>query len=145
MATIEFKGIEAYQKKLEELGKRDAAKAIRYAIYPAADVVADEIKKSVPVSDDPRTAGDLRDGLILTPMKDEDGFIHTTATFAGYDHKGTPLPMIARTLESGRSTPEGKVGKHPFIRKAVDRVRKKAEGLMQTYLDRYLYEYMNRK
>lgn len=145
MATIEFKGIDAYAKKLEELGKRDAAKAIRYAIYPAADVVANELKAAVPVSDDPRTAGDLRDGLTLTHMVDDNGFISTTATFAGYDHKGTPLPLVARALESGRSTPKGKVGKHPFIRQTINRVRKKAEGLMQAYLDRYLYEYMNRK
>lgn len=144
MAKIEFNGVDAYAKKLEALGKRDAAKAIRYAIYPAADVVADEIKDSVPVSDDPHSSGDLRDGLTLTRMVDSNGFISTMATFAGYDHKGTPLPLVARVLESGRSTPEGKVGKHPFIRQAVNRTRKKAEELMQTYLDRYLYEYMRK-
>lgn len=145
MAIIEFKGIDAYRKKLEQLGKRDADKAIRYAIYPAADFFMNELKSSVPVSDDPRTAGDLRDGLTLTPMKDTAGFIYTVATFAGYDSKGTPLPLVARALESGRSTPSGKVGKHPFIRKTVDRTRKKAEGLMQTALDKYLNDYMNRK
>lgn len=145
MPKIEFKGIDAYQKKLEALGKDGIDKAIRYAIYPAADVVADELKAAVPVSDDPRTAGDLRDGLILTRMKDENGFICTTATFAGYDHKGAPLPLVARALESGRSTPSGKVGKHPFIRQTCNRVRKKAEGLMETALDKYLNDYMNRK
>ena len=144
MATIEFKGIDAYRKKLDELGKRGADKAIRYAIYPAADLLANEIKRSTPVSDDPRTRGDLQDGLTLTPMKDDNGFIYTVATFAGYDHKGAPLPVVARTLESGRSTPSGKVGKHPFIRQAVNRSRKKAEALMQTTLDKYLSEFMRK-
>lgn len=144
MAKIEFSGIDAYMKKLNELGKGGTDKAIRYAIFPAADVVADEIKASVPVSDDPRSSGDLRDGMILTRMVDENGFIHTTCTFAGYDHKGAPLPLVARALESGRSTPAGKVGKHPFIRQAVNRTKKKAEALMQTYLDRYFYEFMEK-
>lgn len=145
MATIEFKGFEAYRKRLEALGRTGIDKAIRYAIYPAADYVADELKRATPVSDDPRTRGDLQDGLILTKFKDENGFIHTVATYEGYDHKGTPLRLVARALESGRSTPQGKVGKHPFIRRTVRRTKAKAEGLMQTALDRYITEFMRKR
>lgn len=139
MATIEFKGIAEYQKKLEALGKKDADKAIRYAIYPAAGMVRDEIKRAAPVD-----SGDLEESVTLTPMKDEDGFIHTKVVFAGYDSKGVPNALKARVLESGRSSRSGKVGKNPFVRRAVNRARKKAEGLMQAALDHYLYEYFRK-
>ena len=146
MATISFPGIVAYQKQLEALGKNGTDKAIHYAIYPAADVVADEIKDNIPVSDDPRTSGDLRRSMILTPMQDDGtGFIYTQIKFAGYDAKGAPMPLVARVLESGRSSPSGKVGKHPFIRQAVNRTKQKAEQLMQVYLDRYINDFMKRK
>lgn len=139
MATIAFKGIAEYQKKLEELGKRDADKAIRYAIYPAAGMVRDEIKRAAPVD-----TGDLENSVALTKMTEEDGFIYTKVVFAGYDSKGVPNQLKARALESGRSSPGGKVGKRPFVRKAVNRARKKAEGLMQAALDHYLYEYFRK-
>lgn len=139
MATIEFKGITEYQKKLEELGKKNADKAIRYAIYPAAGMVRDEIKRAAPVA-----SGDLEDSVTLIPMTEEDGFIYTKVVFAGYDSKGVPNQLKARALESGRSSANGKVGKHPFVRRAVNRARKKAEGLMQAALDHYLYEYFRK-
>lgn len=139
MATIAFKGIAEYQKKLEELGKRDADKAIRYAIYPAAGMVRDEIYNAAPVD-----TGDLENSVALTKMTEEDGFIYTKVVFVGYDSKGAPNQLKARALESGRSSPGGKVGKRPFVRKAVNRARKKAEGLMQAALDHYLYEYFRK-
>lgn len=144
MATIDFPGIDAYRKKLEALGKTGIDKAIRYSAYPAADYVADELKRATPVSDDPRTRGDLQDGLILTKFKDENGFIHTVATYEGYDHKGAPLRLVARALESGRSTPQGKVGKHPYIRKTVQRCAERAIALMGTAMDRYLTNFMRK-
>ncbi len=145
MAKIEFKGVDAYRKKLEALGKRDADKAIRYAIYPAANLAAEELKKNVPVSMDPRSRGDLQDGIILTKMEDDGtGFISTTLTFEGYDRKGAPLRLVARALESGRSTRKGKVGKHPFMRKTIAHIKKQAESMMQTALDKYFYDYMRK-
>lgn len=131
MARISFPGIAAYQKQLEELGKRDADKMIRYAIYPAAEIVADEVKSSIPVD-----TGDLRDSMILTPMEDADGFISTEVRFVGYDRKGVPNQLKARALERGTS----RVRARRFIKKAVAATKKRAEGLMQTYIDKYLYE-----
>lgn len=140
MATIEFKGIIEYQKKLEALGKKNADKAIRYAIYPAAGMVRDEIYNATPVD-----TGDLEDSVTLTKMTEENGFIYTKVVFAGYDSKGVPNVVKARVAESGRSSENGKVGKHPFVRRAVNRVRPKAIALMQAALCHYLYEYMLRK
>ena len=132
MATISFPGIAAYQKQLEELGKRDADKMIRYAIYPAAEIVADEVKSNTPVD-----TGDLRDSMILTPMEDDGtGFISTQVKFTGYDSKGVPNQLKARALERGTS----RVKARRFIKKAVAATKKRAEGLMQTFIDKYLYE-----
>lgn len=140
MASITFDGIDAYRKQLEQLGKVGADKAIRYAIYPAAKIVADEIKSSIPVD-----TGDLRASMILTSMEDDDGFISTEVKFVGYDRKGVPNQLKARALERGRSSPLGKLSKHPFIKPAVSKTKKKAEGLMQVFLDRYITDFMNRK
>ena len=132
MAKIEFPGFAEYQKKFAALSSPKAVEAaIRYASYPAAGMLVDELKKAAPVD-----TGDLRDSICLTPFREEGGFVYTQVEFAGYDRKGTPNALKARVLESGRSDRQ----KRPFIRKTVRRVQKKAEGLMQTTLDHYLYE-----
>lgn len=118
MGTIEFKGITEYQKQLDELGKKGADAAIRYAIYRPAGMVLEEIKKNTPVD-----TGDLRDSVTLSRMKEKDGFIYTQIMFVGYDRKGAPNVVKARVLESGRSG--SKTGKHPFVRKSVNAVKKK--------------------
>lgn len=132
MATIEFPGIKAYQKQLEQLGSmREVEKMLKYAIYPAAGEVLDAIRSETPVD-----TGDLRDSETLTKYRTEDGYVYTQVSFAGYDRKGTPNVVKARVLESGSSNQK----KRPFIRKAVRRVERKAEQLMQTALDKYLYD-----
>ena len=137
MGTIKFKGIEAYEKQLKELGDvKFVEDMCKYAIYPAADMAAQEIKNAVPVD-----TGDLRDSLVITPMKtDASGFTSTTVTFAGYDRKGVPNPLKARVLESGRSGPNGNTAKHPFMRRAKSLIEKKAQGLMQTAIDEFIYK-----
>lgn len=134
MATIEFKGIDVYAKRLAELGQ--AAEGIcKYAIYDAAGIVVEAIKQNTPVD-----TGDLKDSVGLTDMKNKDGFIYTQVAFAGYDRGGTANQLKARVLESGRS---GQY-KHPFIRPAVNRVKKQAESSIEFALDKKLYEHMNK-
>ena len=135
MAKINFKGIDEFDKKLFELGAR-AEGICKKSIFEAAGMVADAVKANTPVSDDPRSSGDLRDGVVLTDIKNENGFISTTVTFEGYDSKGQPLREIARSIESGRSTPEGKVGKHPFFRQAVNSVKKAAQFSIEKELQK---------
>lgn len=141
MATIEFKGIDEYSKKLAQIGLKAEA-ACKFAIYDAAGIVRDEIKAATPVSDDERSSGDLKDSVKLTEMQNDDGFIYTKVVFTGYDGKGAPNQLIARALESGRSSK--KIGKHPFVRKATNRARKRAEQLMDFNLNKYLYEIMRK-
>lgn len=133
MARIEFKGIEEYSKRLAKLGAASLA-ACKYAVYPGASIVIEAIKDNTPVK-----TGDLKNSITLTPMTiDSDGFIYTKVAFAGYDRKGRPNVVKARTLESGRS----KKNKHPFVRPAVRRVEKAAEFAMEEALNEKLNELM---
>lgn len=141
VAKIEFKGLEQYEKKLYQLGVKSEGICKR-SIYDAAGMVADAVRRGTPASVDKRTQGDLQRGVILTDMENENGFISTTVTFEGYDSKGAPLRLVARALESGRSTPDGKVGKHQFFRKAVNSVRKQAQASIETELAKNIEQAM---
>lgn len=138
MARIEFKGIDAYQKQMAALGLRETDKMLKYSIYPAAGMAKQEIQDATPVSDDPRSQGDLRASVVISPFRKESDLTYTEVTFSGYDRKGVPNQLIARALESGRSTTIGKVGKRPFMRKTIERIRRRANDLMQDALGEYL-------
>lgn len=132
MAKIEFKGIDEYAEKLAKLGAR-AEGVCKYAVYEAAGMIADAIRASTP-----EDTGDLRDSLALTPFRNENGFIYTKISFEGYDRGGTPNAIKAAVLESGSSTRK----KHPFIRPAVNRVKKAVEFSIETRLNEKIDEIM---
>ena len=134
MAKIEFKGIETYQKQLAKLGRK-AESVCRYAIYDAAGAVVEAIKENTPVD-----TGDLRDSIVLTPMKNTDGFVHTKVDIVGYDRKGVPNMLKARALESGTS----RLPKKPFIRPAVRQVENLAQFLMEKSLDEMISKIMKK-
>lgn len=137
MAKIEFKGADEYIKKLTEMGASIQG-TIKYASYEAAGIVADAIKANTP-----EDTGDLRNSIALTKYRTENGFTYTKVVFDGYDRKGVPNALKANALESGRSDGNGNtVGKHAFIRKAVDRVKKAAEFSIETALNKRLEELM---
>lgn len=135
MATIEFKGIDEYAEKLSALGKHSEG-ICKFAVYEAAGIVCDAIKENAPVD-----SGNLKNSTRLADFKNEEGFIYTEVIFPGYDRDGTPNPLKARVLEHGSS----KQQKHPFIRPAVNRVKKAAEFSIETQLDKKINEIMNEK
>ena len=146
MPQIETKGIKQYEATLRALGNyKTVVKMCKYTLYDASGMVLEELKKATPVGDDPRTAGDLRDSIISTPMKDDNGFISERLTFVGYDRKGAPNIVVARTLESGRHGPRGIEGKHPFVRPTVRRVSKLAEFMMDKAANEYLSHFMKKE
>lgn len=137
MATIEFKGLAAYQKQIAELSNPKTIESMcKYSIYDAAGYVLEEIKKATPVD-----TGDLRDSLCTTPMQSEDGFIYEKLDFAGYDRKGTPNMLKARAIESGTST----IPKRPFVRPTVRRCAKVAEFMMDKAVNEYLSHFMKKE
>lgn len=160
MAKIEFKGIDEYAKQLAKLGQHSKG-IIKAAVFEGADEVADAVRRStsgVPtVSDldaiidwrkssaaDGLTAAQkqgLLDGLGLTDMRDEGGYIFTKLGFTGYNDvkthafpNGQPNSLIARSLESGSSARK----KHPFVRPAVNSSKARAEQRMGNKIDEML-------
>jgi len=132
MAKIEFEGLGEYRARLTDLGVNIEG-ICKYAVYDAAGLVIDAIKANTPVD-----SGDLRECVALYNFKNQDGFIHTGVYFPGYDRKGVPNPIKARVLESGNSTHL----KRPFIRPAVNRVKKAAEFSIEKALNDKIKEYM---
>lgn len=133
MAKIEFEGLAEYEKKLRSLGVNIEG-FCKQAVYPAAGLVIEEIKRSCPVD-----TGALRDSAALTKFEDKDGYIFTQVTFNGVDDNGHPNPVKARALESGTS----KQRKRPFIRPAFNRVKRTAENMIEAEFIRITEEYMN--
>lgn len=132
MATMHFKGIDEYSKKLAALGAASEG-VCKYAVYEGAAILIEEIKANTPNAN-----GDLQNSIGLAPMRNDDGFINTKIVWAGYDREGTPNALKAAVLEHGRSNKN----KVPFIRPAVNRVRKAAEFAIGAALDKKIEELM---
>lgn len=157
MARFAFKGIDEYALRLSSLGAKTSSVAGK-AIYAAADIVADGIKKnidSLPEVDDrynilayrrgkkSRLSAAQKKGLmesfgIAKMQKDSDGFYNVKLGFDGYNSvqtkkypKGQPNQLIARTLESGSSYMDAV----PFVRPGVNATRKAAQAKMQQVID----------
>ena len=132
MAKISFDGLGEYMKKLNTLGG-NVDKAARYAVYPAAGYVLDELKAATP-----DLSGDLRDSEKLAKFTTGSDEIYTQIYFDGEDHKGTPNSLKARALESGTS----KTKKRPFIRPTLKRTQSRAQQMMQEKMDEYMKRLM---
>lgn len=144
--------VDEYAGRLGILWK-ESRKIIEKAVYAGADVVADEIKnglKALPVEEGFGTPehplngvgrsqkADLIEYFGLAPMENDDGYINTKAGFDGYGRiktktypKGQPNAMLMRSIESGTSFRN----KHPVIRPAVNRSRKKSKEAMQKVIE----------
>ena len=74
----------------------------------------------------------------LTPVKRDNGFVHTKAGFDGYGSfptktypNGVPNQLLARAVESGSSVRQ----KHPFVRPAVNATKNEAIREMEKSID----------
>lgn len=158
MAKIEFIGIDEYFKRLDELGKYSIGLCKR-ALYDGAAVIADAVRAEVnalPTSDRDGKKGEdqpileyekngLQEGLGVTKMKSDNGFIYTRIDFDGYNRlkskkypNGHPNSMIARAINSGTS----KRPKNPFMNRAIKKGRAKAEAAMKARMDADINEIM---
>lgn len=153
MATMKFKGLDDYIKKLERLSN-NAEATIKKALYKGAGVAADSIKSSIEginTDDRPHTGNEMRTGpttiqkigLVrsfgISPMKTKAGTIDVKLGFDGYNAvrserwpKGQPNVMIARSVESGTSWMQ----KQPFMRKA----ERQAKALVELEIKKTLEE-----
>lgn len=124
MAKIEFDWGD-YRDKLMALDT-SVEGLIKRSVYPAAGLLIETIKANTPVAhpDDPNN---LRESMALRKFENADGFVYTAVVFEGYDDRGVPNSVKARVLESGSSTRQ----KHPFVRPAVNRVKKQLMSMIE--------------
>lgn len=131
-----MEGLDEYISKLWSLGA-NAEGIIKYAVYDGAGLVADEIRKSTP-----RDTGALQSSLTVSPFRNDKGYINVKVGWSGTDDKGVANALKARVLEHGTS--KGRKAA-PFIRPAVNRVKKQAEQLIAQRLDEKIKEYMDKE
>lgn len=153
MAKITFPGLNDYELMISRLSKGVDDIAGK-AIYAGAGIVADAIKeniKALPIvrgygtTENPLPGGvtaqqkaGLIDGMGISPMQDDGGYLNVKIGFDGYNAtktekypQGQPNQLVARGVESGTSWK----GKKPFIRPAINASKKRAEDEMARILD----------
>mgnify|MGYP002800314477 CR=1 FL=1 len=138
LAKMTFKAGDAYAAKLSKLSS-GADEIAKKAIYKAAGIVADQIKKNLHAVLSNNATGELENSLGITKIKvDKDGNHNAKIGFDGYGSrktkaypKGIPNQLKARALESGTSTEP----KRPFVRPAVKQTKKQAEQAMNQVID----------
>lgn len=153
MAKITFPGLNDYELMISKLSKGVDDIAGK-AIYAGAGIVADAIKeniKDLPIvrgygtEKDPLPGGvtapqkaGLIDGLGISPMQNDAGFLNVKIGFDGYNAtktekypQGQPNQLVARGVESGTSWKQ----KKPFIRPAINASKSRAEAEMARILD----------
>ena len=156
MAKITFPGLADYELMLSRLA-RGADDIAGKAIYAGAEIVADAIRSNIqglqavpdevgaiayaekspaPLTESAKEG--LLDGLGISSMQDDNGYYNVKIGFDGYNGlktkkfpQGQPNVMIARSLESGSSI----APKRPFVRPAVNAVKKQAEAKMAEIID----------
>lgn len=140
MARMTFMLGEEYGEKLLQTACSSEAIA-KKAIYEAADIVTNKIRENLEVNlaGSTQSAGALSKSLGITPiLQDKNGVWNAKIGFDGYDEKGVPNQLKARVMESGSS----RVQKRPFVRPAVNAVRKDAQAAMQKVIDEELEKIM---
>lgn len=153
-----FKAGDEYALKLSKLqaGSDEIAKK---AIYKAAGIVANEIKKRLKenIVDQASVAkksgadfknkyyeptGELEYGLGIASIKlDKNGNWNTKIGFDGYDERHVPNQLKARVMESGSSA----LKKRPFVRPAVNSKKAEAQAEMGRVIDEEIEKLMGGK
>ena len=160
MAKITFPGLNDYELMISMLSKGVDDIAGK-AIYAGAGIVADAIKeniKALPIvrgygtEKDPLPGGvtapqkaGLIDGMGISPMQNDAGYLNVKIGFDGYNAtktekypQGQPNQLVARGVESGTSWKK----KSPFIRPAINASKQRAEDEMARILDEEIEKVM---
>ena len=153
MAKITFPGLNDYELMISRLTKNVDSVAGK-GIYAGAGIVADAIKeniKALPIvrgygtTENPLPGGvtapqkaGLIDGMGISPMQNDAGYLNVKIGFDGYNAtktdkypQGQPNQLVARGVESGTSWKQ----KKPFIRPAINASKSRAEAEMARILD----------
>ena len=146
MGKMTVSGLEDFTATLQQLGDQ-AGPIMKMAVYAGADKMIGEVKnaiKALPTQDGYMKEGkrsvvtedekrDLLDHVGIAKIDNEGGNANTAIGFNGYSsHKtrkypnGVPIPLIARSIESGSSVRK----KIPFLRKAGKAATEKVQQAM---------------
>ncbi len=154
------KGIDQYISNLQNLDNA-TEEILGKAIYEAADIVADAVKKNIediPIDEGVGSKSNKlqgiksvqKQGLIdsfgIAPIQENDGYYNVKLGFDGRNHlitdkypNGQKNVMVARLVEAGNSFTQ----KHPFVGPAVRETRERAERRMAEVVDNEMLKYTN--
>ena len=144
MPRLSTTGLDDVIKMMENVGVNSERMAAQ-SLYSGAGLVAERLKQAIlqlPADDNEehRHSGgikvisaedreDLANGVGIAAFENKNGVVNTAVSIEGYTRRkepdngpgrrsypnGVPLPMIARSIESGSSVRQ----KHPFVRQAT--------------------------
>ena len=147
-----YSGVDELAAQLNELGEAASA-VLGYALYDGAAVIADAYigairglpvgtpKNNSPTGHPfegltPELVEELAAGVGIAHFDDTGDGRSTSVSIEGYFSAGQPLPMIARSLESGSSVRQ----KHPFVRHAVNAAKAACEQAIAAAAERKISE-----
>ena len=148
MARMDYKAPVTVMDELIKLGE-DGTKIAKMILYDGVAEMLDALEESIlslpeetgPKPYDgllPQDKEDMIDGLGVAKFRIERDEVNTKVSVAGYTRRtesewpnGVPLPMLARSLESGSSRRK----KHPFIRPAARAAHSDILAAMQRRMD----------
>ena len=153
MATFRFEGIDEYASKISKLTEKSTG-MIKRAVYDGAAEVVKAMEAAIEalpvVKNRYNVTGlplqgvtatqkrGLLQGLGLSKMQNDGGFINTKLGFDGYNAvrskkypNGQPNALIARAVNSGASA----CARIPFVNKAVRASKAAAENAMKSRFD----------
>lgn len=157
MATFQFGGIDTYIKQLDKLYAVTKDAIIGKTVYAGAAVVANRLRAAAEALPEgreneaifgavtPAQKRGLLEGLGISRMRDDDGFVNVKLGFDGYNSvktkkypNGQPNALIARAVNSGNSFRK----KTKFVDKAVRASKKDAEAAMDAACSREIEKIM---
>lgn len=157
MAMFQFGGIDTYIKQLDKLYAVTKDAIIGKTVYAGAAVVANRLRAAAEALPEgreneaifgavtPAQKRGLLEGLGISRMRDDDGFVNVKLGFDGYNSvktkkypNGQPNALIARAVNSGNSFRK----KTKFVDKAVRASKKDAEAAMDAACSREIEKIM---
>ena len=156
------KGAEEFSAKLAGLAGNDVITVMKAAVYAGAEIIADQVKAEI--QNLPEQSGYMPEGkkrnvigtndkrmmqerLGISHMKAEGDKVSLAVGFNGYNDRptkkyprGVPIPLIARSIESGSSVRE----KNPFIRRAFNACKSRAQAAMNEAADKEIQKINNK-
>jgi len=137
MPNIKIEGFDDINNLITELAANGEG-LIKTALYPASHITYEEARQKIEamknISDADRNG--LLTSLYHSKMYTENGVVYEVIGFTGYNERGVPNIVVARSIESGHSTRDGKsnVQKHPFMRPAANHTKAQVIQKMQTVI-----------